>query len=105
MAVLTILVTVLDYVVPAVGAKKYGASKAGLWGSILGMLLGIVFFPPWGMLIGAFAGAMAGELLAGRKGKTALRAGWGVFVGNMAGIGLKLALCTVMIFYYIKEMF
>ena len=105
MAGLTLLVTVLDYVVPTVGAKKYGASKAGLWGSIVGMLLGIVFFPPWGMLIGAFAGAIAGELLAGRKGKKALRAGWGVFVGNMAGIGLKLALCMVMIFYYIKEMF
>ena len=102
---LTILVTILDYVVPAIGAKKYGASKPGVWGSVVGMITGLLFFPPWGMIVGAFAGALAGELLAGREGKRALRIGWGVFVGNMAGIGLKLALCGVMLFFYIKEMF
>lgn len=105
MAGLTILVTVLDYVVPAAGAKKYGASKLGIWGSIIGMFVGLLFFPPWGMLFGAFLGALFGELLVGKEGKKALRAGWGVFVGNMIGVGLKLAVSFVMLFYYIKAMF
>ncbi len=105
MGCLTLSVTVLDYMVPAAGARKYGASKLGVWGSIIGMLIGVFFFPPWGLLIGAVFGALAGEILAGKKGKTVLRAGWGVVVGNIVGIGLKLALSGVMLFFYIKEMF
>ena len=104
MAGLTILATVLDYVVPAIGAKRYGASKLGVWGSIIGMLIGLFIFPPWGMLIGAIIGALAGELAGGKKGKKALRASWGVFVGNIMGIGLKLAFSGAILFFYIKEM-
>jgi len=104
MAGFALLATVLDYVVPAIGAKRYGASKLGVWGSIIGMLIGFFIFPPWGMLIGAIIGALAGELAGGKKGIKALRAGWGVFVGNIMGIGLKLAFSGAMLFFYIKEM-
>ena len=48
---------------------------------------------------------MAGELYVGKAGEDALRAGWGVFVGNLVSIGLKIGLCGVMLFFYIKEMF
>ena len=102
---LTVLVTVLDYLIPAAGAKKYGASKWGVWGSLIGLVVGFFVFPPLGMFAGGFAGAVAGELLAGREGGKALRAGWGVFVGNLVGMGLKLALNGVMLFFYMKEMF
>lgn len=105
MAGLTILVSISDYLLPAMGAKKYGASRLSLWVSMAGMVIGLFLFPPWGMIIGAFLGAVAGELLAGRQGKSALRAGWGVFVGNMLSAGLKLALTGVMLILYIKEMF
>jgi len=104
MAGLTILVTILDYIVPAMGAKKYGASKLGIWGSIIGMIFGLFIFPPWGVLVGAIIGALAGELTGGKKGKKALRASWGVFVGNIMGIGLKMAFCGAILFFYIKEM-
>lgn len=104
MAGLTVLVTVLDYVVPAAGAKKYGASKFGVWGSFLGLIIGLFAFPPFGMFIGGIAGAVTGELLAGRKGKEALRAGWGVFMGTVLTIGLKMSLSAVMLFFYVKEM-
>ncbi len=105
MAGLTILVTILDYVVPAGGAKKYGASKSGVWGAMAGMLIGVFVFPPWGMIMGAFGGALIGELLARKEGREALRAGFGVFVGIMVGTGLKLAFSGTILFFYIKEMF
>jgi uncharacterized protein YqgC (DUF456 family) len=105
MGVLMLAVSLVDYVFPAIGAKRYGASKAGVWFSIIGMVVGIFFIPPWGMFIGAFAGALIGELLVGKGGKRALKAGWGVFVGNIMSIGFKLAYSGVVIFFYVKEMF
>lgn len=100
----TALVLILDYIVPAAGARRYGASKWGVWGSVAGMLVGLVFFPPFGLFIGAFLGAMAGELYVGKTGDEAFRAGFGVFVGVLFGIGIKMGLCGVMLFYYIKGM-
>ena len=105
MAGFTILVTILDYVVPAGGAKKYGASKWGVVGAMTGMLIGIFMFPPWGMIMGAFMGAFAGELLARKEARKALQAGFGVFVGIMVGTGLKLALSGTILFFYLKEIF
>ena len=105
MGVLMLAVSLVDYVFPAIGAKRYGASKAGVWFSIIGMVVGIFFIPPWGIFIGAFVGALIGELLVGKGGKKALKAGWGVFVGNMVSIGFKLAYSGVIIFFYVKEMF
>ena len=101
---LTVLITILDYLVPAVGAKKYGASKFGIWGSLIGLFVGIFVFPPFGIFLGGFAGAVVGELLSGREGREALRAGWGAFIGNLTATGLKLGLSGVMLFFYIKEM-
>lgn len=102
---LAVLVTILEYVVPMVGARRYGASKRGIWISMIGMLIGVLFFPPWGMLVGAFLGALVGEMLAGKQGSQSLRAAWGVFVGNVVGIGFKFAYCGAIVFFYVKEMF
>ena len=84
------LATALDYVVPAMGAKKFGASKLGIRMSLVGMLIGFVF-PPWGLLIGAAAGAIMGELMAGKREREAIRAAVGVLAGTIAGTMLKLA--------------
>jgi uncharacterized protein YqgC (DUF456 family) len=105
MASLTVIVTALDYIVPAAGAKKYGASKFGFWGAVIGMIIGIIYLPPLGMIIGAFIGAFVGELLIGKQSSAALKAGWGVFIGVMFGILLKLIASGVMTFYFIKALF
>jgi uncharacterized protein YqgC (DUF456 family) len=105
MGALTVVVQTLDYILPAVGAKKFGATKYAFWGAIIGLLTGILFFPPFGMIICAFLGATVAELLAGKKSYEALRAGWGVFVGVMIGMLLKLILSGIMTFYFIKGLF
>lgn len=105
MAVLTIVVTGLDYLLPAAGAKKYGASKFGFWGAIIGIIIGIIYVPPLGMIIGAFIGAIVGEMLAGKQSYKALKAGWGVFVGVMLGMLLKLVASGIMTFYFVKALF
>lgn len=105
MAGITIVVTALDFIVPALGAKKFGASKAGFWGAVIGLFGGLILFPPFGMIFGAFLGAIIGELTIGKEGSQALKAGWGVFMGVMFGMLLKLIASGIMTFYFIKALF
>lgn len=103
-AIITIVVYALDYIIPAWGTKKFGGSRHGIWGSMVGLLLGLIFFPPLGIIIGPFAGAIAGELLKGRNSTEALRAGFGSFVGFLAGTLLKLIASGMMTWYFFKEL-
>lgn len=102
MGVLTLLTMVLDYVLPLAGAKRYGSTKRGFWGALIGMLVGTAFFPPFGMIAGALLGAVAGEISAGKKEAEALRAGWGAFVGVLSALLLKLVLSGFLTFHFIK---
>lgn len=104
MAGITVVVMVLDYVMPAAGARKYGSSRAGFWGAVIGMIIGLIYAPPLGMIIGAFLGAFVAEYIAGKPGIEALRAGWGVFLGVMVATIFKLVASGVMTFYFIKAM-
>ena len=100
LAIVTILVIVMDYIIPLLGAKRYGASKWGVWGSVLGMAIGI-FWSPFAMLVGAFIGAVVVEWLVGKKKGEALRAGWGVVMGALFATILRLGVSGVMIYYFV----
>jgi uncharacterized protein YqgC (DUF456 family) len=101
LGLLTAAVTVVDTLLPVMGAKRYGASKAGVWLSVAGLVVGTFVFPPFGFLAGAFLGALAGELLVG-KGAGAIRPAWGVFLGTLAGTALKLGTCGVIAWYFVQ---
>ena len=101
MLAVTVVVSVLDYVVPSYFTRKTGGSSYGSKGSLIGLFVGMFFFPPWGILIGAMGGAFLAELLLARKsGGDALRSAWGAFLGFLSGTGIKL-LSACLMFYYI----
>ncbi len=91
----TLVVTALDYVVPALGTKRFGGTRWGIWGSTIGVVVGL-FLGPWGVILGPLVGAILGELLGGKEMEKALRAGWGSFVGLFFGTILKLIVCGLM---------
>ena len=98
---IVIVVSVLDYFVPAYFTKLTGGSKAGSWGAIVGLFIGLIV-PPIGMIVGSLLGAFAGELLfAGKDAGTSLKSAFGAFLGFMFGTGIKLICSAVMLFYLV----
>jgi uncharacterized protein YqgC (DUF456 family) len=110
---LALIVQILDFIVPAWGTRKFGGSKYGMWGSVIGLIAGIIILPALGLVIGPFgllgiiggpfAGALIGEKIAGKNSDDALRAALGSFIGFLAGTFMKLAAATIITVYFIKE--
>ena len=101
--VVTVVVTILDYVVPSWVTQKTGGSKAAARGTLVGLLVGLIFFPPWGMIVGSFLGALLSEVVFGGKDLTdSVAPAFGSFLGFLLGTGLKLISSGVMLFYIIK---
>jgi len=96
-AILTGFTIILDYVASLYGAKRMGASGWGIFGAIVGMLVGLFTGGLIGLLIGSFVGAVLGELLAGKAGYQALRAGIGTFLGFLGGTLIKFIVGSIMI--------
>jgi uncharacterized protein YqgC (DUF456 family) len=101
--VLAAAITVLDFLVPAWGTKKFGGTKYGSWGSTIGLLLVVFFIPiPFvgpilGIIIAPFLGAVIGEKIGGMETNKALKAGFGSFIGFLTGTLLKLVYCFVVL--------
>ena len=93
--IVTIVVSILDYIVPAWGTKQFGGTKYGVWGSTIGVFAGL-FFGALGVIIGPLVGAILGELIGGKEVAEALRAGWGSFIGLLFGTIIKLVCCGLM---------
>jgi uncharacterized protein YqgC (DUF456 family) len=103
-AVLGLLGSFIDFAAGAFGAKRFGASKAGMAGAVAGALLGLFFGLP-GVLLGPFVGAIAGELLARRSPEAAGRAGVGAALGLAFGAAAKVALAFTMLGVFLLARF
>ena len=93
---ITIVISVLDYVIPAKGTKRFGGSSYGIWGTNIGLVIGILAPIPFGFLIGPFLGALIGELIYDFKDHNrALKAAAGSFVGFLASSFMKFVVCVM----------
>jgi len=97
LALLTLVSVAVDVAATAMGAKRVGAGKLAMFGAALGTLLGGIFFNIPGLIIGPFLGAMAAELIRGRKLAHASKIGFGTWIGLAVGTALKLALAFAML--------
>ncbi|WP_413625419.1 DUF456 domain-containing protein [Luteibacter sp. Lutesp34] len=86
----------LDFVSASLGAKRIGASPRALWGAGAGTVVGMFFGIP-GLIVGPFAGAMAGELWSGTSVLRSAHVGVGTWVGMLLGMLAKVVISFLMI--------
>ncbi len=103
--IIAIGVVGLDYVIPAMGTKKFGGSKAGMTGSVLGLLVAFIFpiLGVFGIIVWPFLGALIGELLNKADKKTAVKAAFGSFIGFLTGTFLKFLIAIIFLGLFLSK--
>ncbi len=115
MGFICVVITALDYVVPVWGTKKFGGTKAGVRGSTIGLIIGILVLPMLGIVLGPFGilgilggpflGAYIGEKIGGTPDDRAWRSAFGSFIGFLTGTFMKIVYTLVVVFYIVKDIF
>ena len=93
--IVVVVITVLDYIIPSIGTKRFGGTRAGIIGTSIGLVVGLFAPIPGGIIIGPFLGALIGELLNKSDSKTALKAAFGSFIGFMASTFMKFLITVI----------
>ena len=102
-AILTVIASTVDYIGGLITAKKYGSSKYGLIGGVVGGISGLVLLGIPGLIIGQLAGVILGELYFGKQMKESFTSGFAMFVGYILGSTVKVFFAgLIVIVFYIK---
>lgn len=97
-----VLLFAADSVSNLIGVKKFGGTKAGMWGSTIGLIIGPFVIPVVGILVGPFLGAVIGELLVTKTDfRQAVQSGLGSLVGFLTSIVTKGIIQAIMIIIFI----
>ena len=103
---IALLVFALDYIIPAIGTKRFGGSKKGVIGTTLGLIVAIIFpvFGPLGIIIWPFLGAFIGEMINKADSKIAVKAAFGSFLGFLAGTFIKFIVSIVYLGFFLSTL-
>lgn len=101
---IAIIITILDYVIPAIGTKKSGGTRYGMWGTTIGLIVGLLSPIPFGILIGAFLGAFIGEMMYDSKDTSrATKAAFGSFLGFLTSTFIKLMVSILFLILFLTK--
>lgn len=103
--VIALAIWVLDYIIPAMGTKRYGGSKAGMIGTTIGLLVGLFSPIPGGIIIGPFFGALIGELIYKSDFDKAVKAAFGSFIGFVASTFIKFVVAVIFLGFFMSKFF
>ncbi|MGA2667063.1 MAG: DUF456 domain-containing protein [Patescibacteria group bacterium] len=101
LAGVVVIMTLVDWLAGLLGAQFSGASKKSLWWGLIGMIIGLLVFPPFGSLIGLFLGVLIVELIYYKEYRRAFRAAAGSLLGKISGTILNLILAILFLILFI----
>ncbi|WP_282041623.1 DUF456 domain-containing protein [Winogradskyella flava] len=99
-----IFIYILDYIIPAIGTKRFGGSKSGMIGTTLGLVIGLLSPIPFGIIIGPFVGALVGEMIHRNDMEKAIKAAFGSFLGFVASTFLKFIVAIIFLGFFIAKL-
>jgi uncharacterized protein YqgC (DUF456 family) len=104
-AAITVAVMIMDYILPVWFTKRFGGSRLAVIGSVVGLIIGMIFFTPIGLIIGPFLGALVGEWIHNHSCNIkTFKVALGVFLAFILGTGAKLIVCLLMIYFAVRAM-
>ena len=98
-----IFIWFLDYIIPAIGTKRFGGSKYGMIGTSLGLIVGLLSLIPFGIIIGPFVGALIGEMMNKSDSKTAIKAAFGSFLGFLTSTFIKFIVAVIYLGLFVAK--
>ena len=103
---IAILIWILDYIIPAMGTKKFGGTRSGVIGTTIGLIIGLISPIPFGFIIGAFVGALIGELIHDSKDTSrAVKAAFGSFIGFIFSSTIKFMVSLVFLVLFCQRVY
>jgi len=102
---LTLLSMLVDYLSTYLGARYFDSSRLGMWGAVLGSVVGLFLFPPLGIIVCPWLGAIGGELIQGHDLGRAMKSGMGAVIGLFSGIAFKVAIGVGMLVSFLALVF
>lgn len=104
-AIVIVAILVLENAIPAYTTKKFGGTNYGSTGSLIGMIVGMFFFPPLGFFLGTLIGAFIGEMLFKQDVNVALKSAWGSFIGFLTGTMIKTIVAAMFAVMFFRAVF
>lgn len=104
-AIIVVVVISLENILPAIGSNRMGGTKLGVYGCLIGGVLGLFLFPPFGLIFGPMIGAFVGEFIADQNTERALQAAIGSFIGFFVGTVIKVIVSLVLAYYFFRAVF
>jgi len=98
---IALFIWLLDYIIPAIGTKRFGGTKYGMIGTTIGLIVGLIAPIPGGIIIGPFIGALIGELINKSDTKKATKAAFGSFIGFLTSTFIKFVVAIIYLGLYI----
>lgn len=99
-----LFIFILDYIIPAIGTRRFGGSKSGMVGTTLGLLVGLFSPIPFGIIIGPFIGALIGEMIHRNDFNKASKAAFGSFLGFIASTFLKFIVAIIFLGFFLVKL-
>ena len=104
-AIVIVAIMVLENALPVYASKKFGGTTYGATGSTIGMIAGLIFFPPLGIFFGTLLGAFVGEMIFKQDVQIAIKSAWGSFIGFLSGTMIKTFVAVMFAIMFIKAVF
>jgi uncharacterized protein YqgC (DUF456 family) len=100
---IAVIISILDYIIPAVGTRRFGGSRAGMIGTSVGLVIGIFIPIPFSIIVFPFIGALIGEFINKASTGAALKAAFGSFLGFLASTFMKFMVAIIyFILFFLK---